>query len=108
MNRNKLLTILFCIVIPLIGNAENKTDISTPYGSSQFYVWPELKDLEEFKVAFDFNFNDPNLDIAMRLYLSGQLFVIFEMGMRPCQHQPAGTLEIGIDIFLFVPRTSHE
>ena len=59
MNRNKLLTILFCIVIPLIGNAESKTDISIPYGSSQFYVWPELKDLEEFKVAFDFNFNDP-------------------------------------------------
>lgn len=59
MNRNKLITILFCIVIPLISNAENKTDISTPYGSSQYYVWPKLKDLEEFKVAFDFNFNDP-------------------------------------------------
>jgi len=59
MNRNKLITILFCIVIPLISNAENKKDISTPYGSSQYYVWPKLKDLEEFKVAFDFNFNDP-------------------------------------------------
>jgi intracellular sulfur oxidation DsrE/DsrF family protein len=59
MNKNKLITILFCIVIPLISNADNKKDTSTPYGSSQYYVWPELKNLEELKVAFDFNFNDP-------------------------------------------------
>ena len=59
MNRKKLLTVLFCIVIPIIGNDDSKAGISTPYGSSKFYVWPELKHLDEFKVAFDFNFNDP-------------------------------------------------
>lgn len=59
MNRITLLAIFFWILVPSIVNAEDKPDNSTPYGSSQFYMWPELKDLEEFKVAFDFNFSDP-------------------------------------------------
>lgn len=40
--------------------ADNTADRLNPYGSSQFIVWPELEDTKELKVAFDFNFNDPN------------------------------------------------
>ena len=59
MKVNKVLSVLFFLVFPLIVNAESKIDSSSPYGSSEFHIWPELKNLEDFKVAFDFNFNDP-------------------------------------------------
>ena len=30
-----------------------------PYGSSQFVVWKDLEDVEQLKVAWDFNFDEP-------------------------------------------------
>lgn len=60
MNQIHIWILIICIAHPLVGNAENKAGSATPYGSSQFYVWPGLAESEELKVAFDFNFNDPN------------------------------------------------
>lgn len=60
MKPTSLLTLLICIAIPSVGTAENNTGTRNPYGSSQFHVWPELANAEDLKVAFDFNFNDPD------------------------------------------------
>ena len=57
--RIKLFTISFFIIVPLMGHTEMKTDDLSPYGSSQYYVWEDLTNIKQLKVAFDFNFADP-------------------------------------------------
>lgn len=51
---------IFFALTSLSSIADNTTGQASPYGSSQFHLWPELEDTKELKVAFDFNFNDPD------------------------------------------------
>lgn len=59
MKKYHLFIVLLSIVVSNVCYADSKSLPAAPYGSSEFYIWPALKDAEELKVAFDFNFNDP-------------------------------------------------
>ena len=59
MTRPTYLVLLLCLLPTIPGFAENPVADTSPYGESQFHVWPELEAVEELKIAFDFNFNDP-------------------------------------------------
>ena len=53
MNRTLILSLLMMLVPSLCYSADNKT------GSSKFVVWKDLKSMEPLKVAWDFNFVNP-------------------------------------------------
>jgi intracellular sulfur oxidation DsrE/DsrF family protein len=62
MNKPAICTItaLLGITSPSIAISSDKAAvISKPYGSSEFTVWGDLKEIEQLKVAWDFNFPDP-------------------------------------------------
>lgn len=76
----------FCCIGPPAQAAEDMDEVTDPYGSSEFTVWPELERNKELKVAFDFNFNDPQ-GIARALYpVSLLLATIQEYG--PVSFEP--------------------
>lgn len=60
MTRVNLLLFMFLASATYCCFADNSADQASPYGSSQFHLWPELENTKELKVAFDFNFNDPD------------------------------------------------
>jgi len=61
---NKIMIFIMCallgITAPSIATSSDKAAVnSTPYGSSKFTVWQDLKEIQQLKVAWDFNFSGP-------------------------------------------------
>jgi intracellular sulfur oxidation DsrE/DsrF family protein len=59
MIRKSLLILVAMMMTPLCIVADSRVTDSAPYGTSQYHVWPELQDIDDLKIAFDFNFNVP-------------------------------------------------
>ena len=54
------LCILLALIAPVIAVSSDKVAVKiTPYGSSKFTVWGDLKEIEQLKVVWDFNFSGP-------------------------------------------------
>lgn len=92
MPNTKLLIALVLVTASLNSNAGGGAALQEPYGSSQFYIWNNLNKVEKMKLAFDFNFADPD-DVGRALHpVSYFLKTVQEYG--PVAFEPANIIVV--------------
>jgi len=62
------------------GSAAAQTSSDAPYGSASYRVYPDLEDLKQIKVVWDFNFSDPKAVGFVLNYVNALMRTTSELG----------------------------